>query len=64
MLIDFENGKEAEIKKKGEDILNLRYFSVESLTIGEFYYISSDVLDRMKKTYHAPSRKFYKKMIE
>lgn len=45
-------------------MLNQRKFSVESLTSGEYLVIAQEDLDKMKRNFIAPSRIFWKRMIE
>jgi hypothetical protein len=45
-------------------MLNQRKFSVESLTSGEYLVITQEDLDKMKRNFAAPSRIFWKRMIE
>lgn len=52
------------MQKLGENALNVRRFTVESLTQGEYLTLHISVLDKMKMSFQAPSRKFYKFMIE
>ena len=64
MLIDIEKGKQSEIHKAGENALNKRRYTVESLNPGEYLTLHYTILDKMKKNFQAHSRKFYKVMIE
>jgi len=47
----------------GEQALNQRHFTVECMSAGEYLTLSFDSLDKMKKNFQAPSRKFFKYMI-
>ena len=47
----------------GEAALNTRKFTVECMAQGEYLTLSFGVLDRMKKNFQAPSRRFMKQMI-
>jgi len=64
MLIEVQKGRSAEIQKKGENALNSRRFTVECLSgAGEYLTLHVSILDKMKKNYQAPSRKFFMQMI-
>ena len=64
VLLECEyNNNSTKIQKAGENALNQRYFTVESLTDAEYLTLNVTVLDKMKKNFQAPSRKFYKKLI-
>lgn len=64
MLVEVDKGKQAEIQKAAENALNIRRFSVECMSTGEYLTLNYSVLDKMKKNFQSPSRKFFKYMID
>lgn len=63
LMLEIDKGKHAEIQKMGEQALNLRRFTVECMSTGEYLTLTFDSLDKMKKNFQGPSRKFFKFMI-
>lgn len=63
MLLEVQKGRKEEIQKKGENALNARRFTVECLSTGDYLTLHVTILDKMKKNFQAPSRKFFQHMI-
>ena len=51
MFQDLSKGRHDQILKQGENMLNQRKFSVESLTSGEYLTITVEDLDKMKRNF-------------
>lgn len=64
MLLEIDKGKDSEIQKLGENALNQRRFTVECLNESHFLTLHVSILDKMKKNFQGPSRKFYMVMIQ
>ena len=60
ILLDIKSGK----RKRGQTQLNLRRFTVECLSSGEYLVMSVQAIDQMKKSFKEPSRKFFKQQID
>jgi hypothetical protein len=51
LLLEVRKGRSTEIQKKGKHALNLRQYTVECISQGEYLVLSVQTLDKMKKNF-------------
>jgi hypothetical protein len=51
LLLEVRKGRTTEIQKRGKHALNLRRYTVECISQGEYLALSVSTLDKMKKNF-------------